>query len=78
MIMEVLPDAGKVVDDVDPNGGEMVCGADPREHQDLGGADRPGTEDHFCRDMDDPIAASHYLRDRIVEALDGTIVKALR
>ena len=33
--------------------------------------------DGFCRDMDDPIKASHELRDHIVAALDGTIVKGV-
>ena len=33
--------------------------------------------DGFCKDMEDPIAASHALRDYIVDALDGTIVKGV-
>lgn len=33
--------------------------------------------DGFCDGHEDPIRSSHYLRDLIVEALDGTIVKGM-
>ena len=62
MVLEVLPDARQVVDDVDAEGRELVRVADPRELEELRRVDRPAAEDH--------LAGPHDLRPPAVRDLD--------
>ena len=56
--MQVLPDAGKIGDDVDADRAQMVCRADAGEEQQLRRADRPAADDNLgrVRALDAPAA----------------------
>ena len=48
MVLEVLADAGQVVDDRDPEGSQLLGVADARQLEELGRVDRAAGEDHLA------------------------------
>ena len=48
VVMQVLPDAGQILDERDADLLQMRLRADPREHQDPRALDRPAADDHLA------------------------------
>ena len=49
VVLQVLPDAGQIVDHVDAERLQLIAAADAGEHQEPGGADGPGADQHLAR-----------------------------
>jgi len=47
MVLQILANSGKVLDDIDPKAAKRLRFPDALEHQKLRAIDGPGSKDHF-------------------------------